>query len=574
MQFRKTAISASILASLLLAGCGGSSDNPEQPPVDVQTQGQFIDAAVEGLYYVAQPSGKNGYTDRDGKYDFEANDTITFFLGGESGLRIGKTSARRIISPFEATGNYQKAVNLARILQTMGDTTSTHITLPQSVIAPDAGMILALNNVSLHDMDSANDLLDELNDSEWISEEDALEHLNNSLEGLERGSNEILTDWQRGSGKYLRSISSSLSARSSAQSNEVYNVHADKLLDEELFDSTRGKSTQTFQLDENQLTILAGSNDTTLTGSLAAQFLTCLDRGDNAEVVKNGDGSSHIECDSAEMDDNDIDTAFKLGSSFSYALLNPQAKLDADESETWDEVRSFGPLYSCMADKNCSENALTGFAITEYDDSDEQDDSAWREDVLNTTYDSVSGVFTEVRKRTHTSGVYNGRISQSLGFAYLVDSPTSERYVDFKGTWNVVMTRPNCDLVAHSTNTFHSSGATFSGQEFQNGCNLVDFEATATYEELADMDFWWFNTNGAGNNSKATLTQLNSTIRWCDIDEDDDIVDNGNCNDGDNSKINRWEYAPAGAEWDQGILNRRTLNSDGSIGTTISMYKI
>lgn len=83
------------------------------------------------------------------------------------------------------------------------------------------------------------------------------------------------------------------------------------------------------------------------------------------------------------------------------------------------------------------------------------------------------------------------------------------------------------------------------------------------------MDYWWFTTNGTNNDSKATSTQLNTTIRWCDKDEGD-LSDDCAPND---VKFNRWEYAPAGQNWDQGVLNRRTLSSDGSVLSTISMYK-
>ncbi|CAK1847893.1 hypothetical protein [Vibrio crassostreae] len=578
MLFKKTAVSTSILAALLLAGCGGSSDTKQDDEIVTQTQGQFIDAAVEGLYYVAQPSGKAGFTDRDGKYEFEANDTITFFLGGENGLRIGKASARSIVSPFEATGNYQKAVNLARILQTIGDTTSDFITLPQDVIAPSASTITALNNVSLHDMTSAESLLEELELEDWISEEEALEHLENSLAGLERGSNDLLTDWQRGSGKYMRSISSSLSYQNDAQAIEVYNIHADKLLEsgnfeEGIFKATQGVKTMNFRLDESDLIMLAGSNDSSLGGTLASQYLNCLADGGDAEVSQNDQGWNIIKCDGVDMPvQPEPDSPFILGDHFSYSLVNPQEELDQDSDESWDEVTQFGPLYACMADKSCTENALTGFYIAEYDDSDEQDDSGWRKDILNTSYDAVTGVFTEVRKRTSGSeeGIYDGRISHSLGFSYLVDSSESDRYVNFEGTWNAVATRAGCDNVATSTYVFDATGLTMAGEEFYSGCETEELEPEHySYAELAEMDYWWFTTNE--KDSQATLTQLNSTIRWCDIDEDE--VDNGNCNNGADTKINRWEYAPAGADWDQGILNRRTLDSDGSVRSSVSMYK-
>ncbi|GAL28385.1 chromosome segregation ATPase [Vibrio variabilis] len=238
MKFTRSVLAASIIAVVSLAGCG--SDSKTEVPEVVAGQGQFIDAAVEGIYYHSQPSGKFGFTDAEGLYKYDAGDTITFFLGGSNGLRIGSTSARDVVSPFEATGNYQKAVNLARILQSMDDPSNGSITLPDSVTSPGPGMIAALNNVLLHDMESANDLQDELGLTEWVSEEDALEHLNDSLEGLERGSNEILTEWQRGSGNIVRTIYSTLSAQNPYDVKERLYVTADKLLDEELFEATRG----------------------------------------------------------------------------------------------------------------------------------------------------------------------------------------------------------------------------------------------------------------------------------------------------------------------------------------------
>ena len=578
MHFKYSAIAASMIAALSLTGCGSDSSSNNsgngQPPVAVQSQGAFIDAAVEGLYYVTQPSGKTGYTDAEGTYNFDEKDeSITFYLGGENGLRIGTSSIRDIISPFEATGNYQKALNLARILQTMDDASDNAITLPDTIKSPSAGMIAALQNVMLHDLDSADSLKKALGKTEWISEDKALDHLNNSLAGLERGSKEVLTGWQKGSGKYLRTIDTSLSAQNKNDIAERLYVHADKLLEPAIFEGTRGMSHMTLHLGNDNLTILKGSNDSTISEMYAQLYLTCVnENGIDAEFINPEDSHNGItQCNGRDL--TDFDPMFDLGPTFDYALLSPETESGEDESESWDKVKQFGSLYQCMAEQNCSEAKLTGFVITdEYDDSDEQDGSMIQQDFLSTSYDAVTGVYTEVKKREYVEGLHAGRVSHSLSFAYLVDDQQAERYVDFKGTWKAIATREGCDGVAVSTLTFDDNGlASMTGEEFSGQCDRSSLdEKNVSYDILSAMDYWWFTTNGDGNESKATLTQLNSTIRWCDKDEDNQTE---GCQPAD-IKINRWEYAPAGKNWDQGVLNRRTLDSNGNIKSTISMHKL
>lgn len=586
MSFKHTVIATSVLSALILSGCGSdSSDNASTPakqgtvtpteettvtPTEETTapQGQFIDAAVEGLYYETQPSGKSGFTDAEGRYDYEEGDTVSFFLGGKNGLRIGNTSARTITSPFEATGNFQKALNLARILQSMNDAGPGSITLPDSIKSPSPSMISALNNVMLHDLDSASDLKSELNLTDWVTEEQALAHLNDSLTNLERGSKEPLTDWQRGSGKYLRTITSTLSAQEKDSDEQLY-VYADKLLPDDVFNATRGMPNMTLRLDEPHMTVLQGSNDTqTASKEYTGYYLTCLkEKGIDATYSTPDDETPYSRCDGEKLPR--IDNLYDLGNHYLFALLLPQFAEKKDVDAQWENIKNYGVLYECLAEANCSEAKLTGFNITEYDDSEKQDGSVMQKDHLSTSYDAVTGVYTEVKKRLMTSGLSEGRRSESLSFAYLIDSPTAERYVDFTGTWQAVETRPNCDVTAKSTITFHENGMTVEGDEFIGNCQTEEISETATYEELAGMDFWWFTTNGAGNESKATLTQLNTTIRWCDSDEPNQTE---TC-DSNDIKFNRWEYAPAGKNWDQGVLNRRTLSNNGEILSTISMYK-
>ncbi|GEA61597.1 hypothetical protein [Vibrio comitans] len=560
MQFKKTSLATAVIVSIALAGCGSDSNSgnePTDPPNPPEaSQGVFIDAAVEGLYYVSEPSGKSGFTDAQGFFEHQDGDLVTFFLGGEEGLRIGKVSARGVVSPFEATGNYQKALNLARILQSAGSTTQEAITLPDSLIAPDSKMLAALHNVLLHDMGSANDLQLALEVEEWVTEDDALEHLNNSLDAWERGSKEVLKDWSRGSNKILREVGSSLSA---SNPSDVLFVHADKLLDEELFNATLGMKTMTYQLGESELTILSGSNDTTISGDRAASYLACIDaEGIDAEF----DGGQVPALCNGQVVTN---TKFVLGSAFEYSILDPN-ETEENGDESWDEVTNFGGMWACLAAGTCSENTLTQLDIVQYDDSDDQDGSHMQRDILSGSYDSVTGIYTEVKNREILSGQYEGRQSESISFTYLIDSADSERYVDFIGTWHASATRDGCDGIAVSTYVFDKQGLTVTGNEFTGDCEIEEINEEETYAELAEMDYWWFTTNESGN-SKATLAQLNSTVRWCDSENVGDVCAV------QEQKINRWEYVPAGANWDQGTLNRRTLDSNGAVTSTVSMYK-
>lgn len=580
MSIKHSILATSVIMALSLVGCGGdsspksessdsTSNSTPSKPVNSAKQGQFIDAAVEGLYYEATPSGKSGFTDADGIYDYEEGDTIAFFLGGAEGLRIGNTSSRKVTSPFEVTGNFQKGLNLARILQSMDDASNGYITLPDSIKSPSAKMIAALNNVTLHDLDSASDLKNELNLTAWVTEEKALIHLNDSLKELERGSKEILTDWRKGSGKYLRTVDSTIAAKNNDSENMRLYLHADKLLSEEVFDATRGMPTMTLRLGKQYMTVLKGSNDSQISEMFAKLYLTCLEQkgADAAFVTPNESSNGIAQCDGEDL--NDYSDTFELGEFFDYALLSPTSASKTDENEEWEQVAKFGTLYKCIADESCSEAKLTGFEVTSYDDSDKQDGSYVVNNQLSTSYDSVTGVHTQVNKRTVTSGSQKGRVSESLSFAYLVDSPDDERYVDFVGTWHAVSTRSGCDNVAKSTYTFDEKGVSVTGDEFSRGCQVSAISETASYSDLSMMDFWWFTTNGNANNSKATLTQLNSTIRWCDSDEDAVSED---CAAFD-TKFNRWEYSPAGKDWDRGVLNRRTLDGSGNVQSTISMYK-
>ncbi len=175
MKFQKLALAVMIAATL--AGCksGGSSDsNPVSttpdsgttttPPVKVTSVGSFQDAATNGLYYVTSPSGQTGYTRRiertgepttEGGYEFEAGDTVKFYLGGPQGLLLGEGAAQNVLMPQDI-GNPETALTTARLLLSINSSNVDGIIeIPQTfkdlvlTNEEDKDAIMALKSIDL-----------------------------------------------------------------------------------------------------------------------------------------------------------------------------------------------------------------------------------------------------------------------------------------------------------------------------------------------------------------------------------------------------------------------------------------
>ncbi|MCZ8485377.1 hypothetical protein O9993_04885 [Vibrio lentus] len=82
------------------------------------------------------------------------------------------------------------------------------------------------------------------------------------------------------------------------------------------------------------------------------------------------------------------------------------------------------------------------------------------------------------------------------------------------------------------------------------------------------MDFWWF-AQEANRASKATLTELNTVVRFCDQNDFDPDADP--CS---NEKFVKWEYQPSGKDWNEGLLIRRRMDSQGNYEAFSIMQKI
>lgn len=106
-----------------LAGCGGggggvASSTPPPPPLAVvgANSGTLTDAPIQGVAY-STSSGVTGTTDANGRYAYNAGDTVTFKLGS---LTLGAVPATGIISPIQlAAGDATKLQNILVLVQSL-----------------------------------------------------------------------------------------------------------------------------------------------------------------------------------------------------------------------------------------------------------------------------------------------------------------------------------------------------------------------------------------------------------------------------------------------------------------------
>lgn len=536
--------------AIALTGCGGSDGNSSSKPTTKTevTTNKFIDAAVEGLYYTTS-SGKTGTTDSEGQFTAAASDTITFYIGGENGLKVGAASNCDVLTPFEAAGKYARALNLAILLQSMdnefGSASDDVLTIPELLRAPDAATLEKMADLSLDDRDSVEDFLTAIGVSSIVTENEALEHMKGAFGSLKRGtdgSNPFVTP-----GKIVRYIDVTQQKYTpSTESNKTTFVHADKLMASELFERTRGMTEMTFEvMDGDEVTVLAGSNDSSISEGRAAKQLTCMQK-------------NIVDCDTSSVTP---DGKFTLSSPFEYMLR------DAEQATLTDEVESadFKPF---NAEKISGLNHYTPNHV--WDDRDEGELTAdWVRNTTSGSYDPVTGIYTEIVKKEELKTDKNNanpRTTERVAYYYEVPSEESERYVDFTGTWQ---TKEFCDdgQIAVSTMVFDGAGATTTGQECRNSPSTpTDMgEEHNSYTQLGTIDFWWFGQSG--RESKATLTELNTVVRFCD---EDGYMGGNPCS---SEYFVKWEYQPAGTNWDEGLLIRRKMDKSGNTDGRVSIIQ-
>jgi len=103
-----TTIGSTVVASLLLIGCGGGASSTSTPSTGT---GFYVDAAVMGADYVC--GSQSGVTGAKGNFTFEKNRNCTFSLGGLKLREVNATSLQEGITILEDNPD------VARLLQTM-----------------------------------------------------------------------------------------------------------------------------------------------------------------------------------------------------------------------------------------------------------------------------------------------------------------------------------------------------------------------------------------------------------------------------------------------------------------------
>ncbi|CAH6794205.1 conserved exported hypothetical protein [Vibrio chagasii] len=574
---KKVSILAAAIA-VALTGCGSDSSSVTTP-TETSTTNKFIDAAVEGIYY-STSSGLNGVTTSEGEFTAKTSDTITFFIGGENGLKVGAASNRDVLTPFEAAGKYARALNLAILLQSLdnqfGNTSDEILTIPDMLREPDAATLTKMKDLSLDDTTSVTDFLVAVGveAANIASENDALTHMQSAFGSMERGddsANPFIT-----AGKFVRYIDVT------QNSNEFIYVHADKLMEEDMFERTRGMTEMTFKVNSAEsVTTLAGSNDYSLSESFAEQYLTCVADStnqwiDEKEPERSGcdiDGDDQIDLENGDLNP---DSAFVLNSAFAYKLRDLAKSATADEEFTAEDIEGWKPF---DVQKASDLNHYTANNV--WDDKDEDSNTSnWIRDTTSGSFDPVTGIYSEiVKKETLGSDANNPqpRVTERVAYYYEIPTKDSERYVDFTGTWE---TKEYCDNgeVAVSTMVFGATKVTTSGSECgsendgqSSPEDMGQFDAT--YAELGAIDYWWFGQTDRA--SKATLTELNTVVRFCDQDDfdpDSSIPEDNTC-DSKNEYFVKWEYQPAGTNWDEGLLIRRKMDNQGDTNGRVSIMQ-
>ncbi|WP_394212359.1 hypothetical protein [Enterovibrio calviensis] len=535
MNFKTSLLAASV--ALVLAGCGSDDSAPVVgggSQVGGVIVGQFIDAAVEGLTYTTS-SGLSGLTDNEGQYSAKQTDTITFYLGGENGIKIGAASNRGVITPFEAAGKYGNSINLAILLQSLdikyGSNGDDVLTIPEKLQSlDDVEIATLLDKLDLNDIESVLAFLnDPLIAATPVSEAEAIEHMKESFKQNQRGDDALILAFALDSGKVIRNISTQLTVQNTPDSSEAIYVHADKTQTAEEFNETRGMSVNLLQMTKDHAVVLAGSND-----------------GSQEEYI------------------NDH---------FTMKLVDPAKLTTEDDRMPWtgdDAVPDFGPLACADSEQGCTASTLNALTDIVRDDTrpGESGGPNWQREIQSGFYDPITGLNNVVRKKidctSNDVSSCDGRTTTYLDFYYEVPNKSEDRYVDFTGDW---VSTSICDNgeIAKMQFSFTDADLTISGTECKDDAPGDIGKETHDYAALANMDYWWFNQTDRV--SKATLTELNSVVRFCD---DNDYNPGDSCS---NEFFVKWEYQPAGKAWDEGLLIRHKLLPDGTLDNREVMQK-
>lgn len=200
----KASVLSLIAATLLAAGCGGSSGSTPDPitgpqdPADATVQtGILLDSPVAAISYRTET--KSGVTNAKGEYDYLPGETVTFFIGD---LAFPPVTASGVVTPADiASGNETLQTNILQILQTLdsdGDP-DNGITIHQDAAAAFKDSTLDVASATFDD--EVQEVLKNIGDGmTLVSEDEATAHFENSLQS------QILGSWLYSEGDGKRNV--------------------------------------------------------------------------------------------------------------------------------------------------------------------------------------------------------------------------------------------------------------------------------------------------------------------------------------------------------------------------------
>ncbi|MDF2154050.1 chromosome partitioning protein ParA [Vibrio sp. CAU 1672] len=153
-------------------------------------QGYFIDSPVTGLYYQTS-SNLSGFTQK-GAFQYQPGDVISFFLGNDDqGYLLTTLSSQEVLTPTMATTKPSRSINMTRLLLSLDSTPENRqeIILANKVLS-DPRFQAQLKSLDLNYLDDAKHHLN----LDWVSVDEALKHLNESQQYIEKNfaSDEVI----------------------------------------------------------------------------------------------------------------------------------------------------------------------------------------------------------------------------------------------------------------------------------------------------------------------------------------------------------------------------------------------
>ncbi|MGF1688762.1 chromosome partitioning protein ParA [Photobacterium japonica] len=227
-----------------------------------------------------------------------------------------------------------------------------------------------------------------------------------------------------------------------------------------------------------------------------------------------------------------------MGDLFNACYRNPAGALESTIEEPMSNFSNMQGLVGC-SQKGCTRSDLNGFLVDDYDDEGD-----WKYRTMAINFDPTTQLFMEKVQGLGPNGkVLHSNQGEMMWFTY----PEAKGHkIDYEGVWKET-TYQETDM--QETCLLFEGNTVLQGQKNTDTCPT---KRTAYRQDVtADYgDMWWLNAE----DTPAQLAQMNVTVRWYPK--------------GKPPLHTTWEYLPAGATWDQGMLYRyqqiRTQHSDGS----------